>query len=111
MITLFYSVMFAIIETGGKQYLVSAGDRIKVEKLDKKEGAKIKFDQVLMVGDGKNVTVGQPLVKGASVEGKVLAQKKGPKITILKYEPKKRYQKKQGHRQPYSEVEIVDIKS
>ncbi len=103
--------MFAIIETGGKQYLVSAGDRLKVEKLDKKEGAKVKFDQVLMVGDDKDVTVGQPLVKGASVEGKILAQDKGPKTTILKYKPKKRYQKKLGHRQPYTEVEIVDIKN
>lgn len=103
--------MFAIIETGGKQYLVSAGDRIKIEKLDKKEETKIKFDQVLMLGDDKKVTVGQPLVKGASVEGKILAQGKGPKITILKYRPKKRYQKKMGHRQPYSQVEITEIKA
>jgi len=103
--------MFAIIETGGKQYLVSAGDRIKIEKLEEKEGAKIKFDQVLMIGDGKKVTVGQPLVKGASVEGKILAQDKGPKVTILKYRPKKRYQKKMGHRQPYSQVEITEIKA
>jgi len=103
--------MFAIIETGGKQYLVSAGDRIKIEKLEEKEGAKIKFDQVLMIGDGKKVTIGQPLVKEALVEGKILAQDKGPKITILKYRPKKRYQKKMGHRQPYSQVEITEIKA
>lgn len=103
--------MFAIIETGGKQYLVSAGNRIKIEKLDKKEGAKVKFNQVLMVSDEKDVVVGQPLVKGASVEGKILAQKKGPKITILKYNAKKRYQKKIGHRQRYTEVEITEIKN
>jgi len=102
--------MFAIIETGGKQYLVSVGDRIKIEKLDKKEGAKIKFSQVLMVSDNKKVSVGQPLIKNASVEGKIITQAKGPKVTILKYKAKKRYQKKQGHRQPFTEVEIVDIK-
>jgi large subunit ribosomal protein L21 len=103
--------MFAIIETGAKQYKVSVGDRIKVEKLaDKKEGDRVKFAEVLMISDDKDVKVGQPLVKGASVEAKVLAQGKSPKITILKYRPKKRYQKKQGHRQPFTEVEIVNIK-
>lgn len=102
--------MFAIIETGGKQYLVSVGDRIKIEKLDEKEGAKVKFSQVLMVSDDKGVNVGQPLVKNASVSGKIIRQAKSPKVTILKYKAKKRYQKKQGHRQPFTEVEIVDIK-
>ena len=103
--------MFAIIETGGKQYLVSAGSRVKVEKLDKKEGAKVKFDQVLMIDDGKNTVIGQPLVKDASVEGKILTQDKSPKVTILKYNAKKRYHKKTGHRQPFTEVEITDIKN
>jgi large subunit ribosomal protein L21 len=103
--------MFAIIETGGKQYLVSAGSRVKVEKLDKEEGAKVKFDQVLMIDDGKDAVIGQPLIKGASVEGKVLVQGKSPKVTILKYNAKKRYQKKTGYRQSFTEVEITDIKN
>jgi len=102
--------MFAIIETCGKQYLVSVGDKIRVEKVDKKEGAKVKFDQVLMYGDNKDISVGQPRVKGASVEGKILTQAKDKKVTIIKYKAKKRYQKKISHRQPYTEVEITGIK-
>ncbi len=90
--------------------MVSVGDKIKVEKVNKKEGAKVKFDQVLMCGDDKDINVGQPRVKGASVEGRILAQAKNKKVTILKYKAKKRYQKKIGHRQPYTEVEITSIK-
>lgn len=99
--------MKAIIETGGKQYNVSVGDIIYVEKLDVEEGKKVVFDKVLMA----NGVVGNPQVKGASVEGKVLKNGKGKKINIFTYKPKKTStRKKQGHRQPYTKVEITKIK-
>lgn len=102
--------MYAIIETGGKQYKVAEGETIWVEKLDAKEGDKVKFDQVVFVS-GKTPEVGTPLVKGASVEGKVSKQGKGKKITIFRYKPKKGAASKKGHRQPYSRVEITKIVS
>ena len=99
--------MKAIIETGGKQYNVKVGDVIYVEKLDVEEGKKIVFDKVLMA----NGVVGNPLVKGASVEGKVIKNGKGKKIRIFTYKPNKTStRKKQGHRQPYTKVEITNIK-
>ena len=101
--------MFAVIRTGGKQYLVSPGDKIKVEKLnvEKKE---VVFDEVLLVVSGKKtVKIGDPLVKGAKVKAKVIKQDRAKKIIVFKYKPKKRYQKKKGHRQPYTEVEILKI--
>ena len=99
--------MKAIIETGGKQYNVSVGDVIYVEKLDIEEGKKVVFDKVLMA----NGVVGNPLVKGASVEGKVVKNGKGKKIRIFTYKPNKTStRKKQGHRQPYTKVEITKIK-
>ena len=99
--------MKAIIETGGKQYYVSEGDIIFVEKLDAEEGKKVVFDKVLMA----NGVTGNPYVKGASVEGTVLKQGKNIKITIFTYVPNKRSsRKKQGHRQPYTKVEIKKIK-
>ena len=99
--------MKAIIETGGKQYNVSVGDIIYVEKLDVEEGKKVVFDKVLMA----NGVIGNPLVKGASVEGKVLKNGKGKKINIFTYKPKKTTtRKRQGHRQPYTKVEITKIK-
>ena len=101
--------MFAVIATGGKQYTVSAGDKIKVEKLDVAEGKKVKFD-VLLVSDDNGVTVGDPVVKNAVCEAKVLATGKGDKIVVFKYKPKKNERKKQGHRQPFTEVEILSIK-
>ena len=101
--------MFAIIATGGKQYTVSAGDKIKVEKLDVAEGKKVNFD-VLLVSDDNGVTVGNPVVKNAVCEAKVLANGKSDKIVVFKYKPKKNERKKQGHRQPFTEVEIVSIK-
>ena len=99
--------MKAIIETGGKQYNVSVGDIIYVEKLDVEEGKKVVFDKVLMA----NGVVGNPLVEGASVEGKVVKQGKGKKINIFTYKPNKTStRKRQGHRQPYTKVEITKIK-
>jgi large subunit ribosomal protein L21 len=101
--------MIAIIKTGGKQYLVQPGDKIKIEKLEEKEGAEIKFSDVLLVEKDKKVSIGTPLVK-AEVTAKVLSHGKGDKIIILKYKPKKRESRKIGHRQPYTEIEILGIK-
>ena len=97
--------MKAVIETGGKQYYVSEGSVLYIEKLDKEDGAKVKFDKVLMVDD----TVGNPTVAGASVEGKIVKNGKAKKIIVYKHHPKKNYHKKQGHRQPYTKVEITKI--
>jgi large subunit ribosomal protein L21 len=101
--------MFAVIKTGGKQYLVSPGDKIKIEKIDKPEGKEVTFSQVLLVMKGKTIKIGTPLVKGAKVKAKVLKQDKAKKVIVFKYKAKKRYQKKMGHRQPYTEVEILKI--
>lgn len=100
--------MYAIIETGGKQYVVEAGDKIKVEKLDVKEGGKVTFDKVLFVS-GDEPKVGAPFVDGAKVEAKVLAQGKNKKVVVYKYKSKKNERKKNGHRQPYTLVEISGI--
>lgn len=101
--------MLAIIKTGGKQYKVKAGDKIKVEKLEGKEGSKVIFSEVLFLGDEKEAKVGTPTIKGARVEGKILKTAKGKKITGVKFKPKKRYKVKFGHRQTMTEVEIVKI--
>ncbi len=101
--------MQAVIVTGGKQYLVSEGDVIFVEKLGVEEEQEVKFDQVLAIVDGENSKVGAPVVDGASVTGKVLKNGKGKKITVLKYRPKKDSKSKNGHRQPYTKVEIAKI--
>ena len=99
--------MKAILETGGKQYNVQVGDVIYVEKLDIEEGKNVVFDKVLMA----NGVVGNPMVKGASVEGKVVKNGKGKKINIFTYKPNKTStRKRQGHRQPYTKVEITKIK-
>jgi large subunit ribosomal protein L21 len=107
--------MLAVIKTGGKQYLVAPGDKIKVEKLDKAEDKEIIFGQVLLVvkdpSTGSGLKIGAPFVKGVKVKARVLKQDRAKKITVLKYKPKKRYQKKKGHRQPYTEVEILKILS
>lgn len=100
--------MFAIIKTGGKQYKVSEGDVIKVEKIEAQSGDKIEFDQVLMVA-GDDVKVGSPVVEGAKVSAEVLDQKKDKKIVIFKFKAKKNYRKKKGHRQPYTLVKIEKI--
>ena len=100
--------MYAIIETGGKQYTVEAGDKIRVEKLDVKEGDKVTFDKVLFVS-GDDAKIGAPYVEGAKVEAKVLAQGKAKKVVVYKYTAKKNERKKNGHRQPYTLVEISGI--
>ena len=101
--------MNAIIVTGGKQYKVSEGDVVFIEKLDQNVGDTVKFDQVLAIIDGENATFGTPVVEGASVEATVEKNGKGKKIRIFKYNAKKGYRKRQGHRQPYTKVTITKI--
>ena len=101
--------MYAIIETGGKQYKVAQGDTLFIEKLEAEAGATITFDKVLAVLDGDNATFGAPVVSGATVEATVVKNGKGKKIRIFKYNPKKGYRKRQGHRQPYTKVQIGAI--
>lgn len=101
--------MKAVIKTGGKQYIVSPGDKITVEKLDKEEGDKVEFNEVLLKEEGEKVTVGTPFIEGAKVVGKVIANTRGKKQIIFKYKPKKRYRLKKGHVQSYTEVEIEKI--
>ena len=101
--------MKAVIVTGGKQYTVSEGDVVYVEKLGAEAEEVVKFDQVLAVLDGENSRIGAPVVEGAAVEGKVLKNGKGKKITVFKYKAKKNEKKKIGHRQPYTKVEITKI--
>ena len=101
--------MQAIIVTGGKQYNVSEGDTLFIEKLDVNAGDSVVFDQVLAILDGDKATFGTPVVEGASVEGKIVKNGKGKKIRIFKYNAKKGYRKRQGHRQPYTKVEIAKI--
>ena len=101
--------MKAVIVTGGKQYTVSEGDVLYIEKLGAEVEETVKFDQVLAVLDGENTKVGTPIVEGAAVEAKVVKNGKGKKITVFKYKPKKNEKRKMGHRQPYTKVEITKI--
>ena len=101
--------MYAVIKTGGKQYRVQEGDVIRVEKLDVEEGSVVQFSEVLAVSNDEGLKVGSPVVEGASVEGNVLSQGKAKKIIVFKYKPKKNYRKKQGHRQPYTQIQITKI--
>jgi len=101
--------MYAIIKAGGKQYRVSAGEKLRVEKLAGEIGSEFSIDQVLLVGSGENVRVGTPLVPGASVQAKVLAHGLGEKVQIFKMRRRKHYVKHQGHRQGYTEIEITGI--
>lgn len=103
--------MLAVIRTGGKQYLVSPGDKIKIEKLDAKEGSEITFSEVLLLEKEKSLEIGTPLVKGGKVIGKVLKQGRGKKVIVFKYKSKTHYKKKKGHRQPFTEVEILKIEN
>lgn len=102
--------MYAIIETGGKQYVVEEGKVISIEKLDVEEGAEVTFDEVLLVS-GDDVKIGQPNVAGAKVTGKVLEQGKERKIRIFKYKAKSNYRRRQGHRQPFTKVKIEKIEA
>ena len=103
--------MYAVIESCGKQYKVTEGDVVFFEKLDVEEGKKVNFDKVILVSEEGKVQVGNPYVKGVKVEGKVVAHGKGKKIIVFKMKAKKNYRRKQGHRQPYTKVEITAIKT
>ncbi len=102
--------MYAVIESCGKQYKVAEGDVVFFEKLDAEEGKKVTFDNVVLVSNGEKIEIGNPYVKGFKVEGKVVAHGKGKKIIVYKYKAKKNYRRTQGHRQPYTKVEITSIK-
>lgn len=101
--------MYAIIETGGKQYKVETGDVIFIEKLDATEESEYTFDKVIAVGSDDGIKVGAPYVDGVSVSAKVIKNGKGKKITVMTYKPKKNSKRKLGHRQPYTKVEISAI--
>jgi large subunit ribosomal protein L21 len=101
--------MYAVIKTGGKQYRVSAGEKLKIEQLPADIGAEIVLDQVLLVADGDNLRMGRPLVSGATVQAKVLTQGRHDKVRIFKLRRRKHYQKHQGHRQNFTEIEITGI--
>ena len=100
--------MYAVIKTGGKQYRVAKGDKLRVEKLKAEEGASVAFD-ALMIGDGEEVKIGAPTLEGASVTATVNAHGRGKKIEIVKFRRRKHYRKRQGHRQDYTEVLITGI--
>lgn len=101
--------MYAVVKTGGKQYKVAPGEKLKVEQLRADVGAEVILDQVLMVGEGETVRLGQPIVAGATVKATVIAHGRGEKIRIFKMRRRKHYQKHQGHRQNYTELEIDAI--
>jgi large subunit ribosomal protein L21 len=101
--------MYAVVKTGGKQYKVTAGDKLKIEKLAAEVGASIALSDVLMLADGDNVRVGKPLIAGASVQAKVLSHGRADKVHIFKHRRRKHYKKSQGHRQYYTEVAIETI--
>ncbi len=101
--------MYAVIKTGGKQYRVASGDKLKIEQLAADVGSEIVIDQVLMVADGDNVSLGTPLVAGASVTAKIVSHGRGDKVHIFKMRRRKHYRKSQGHRQNYTEIEILGI--
>ena len=101
--------MIAIFQTGGKQYIVSKGDKIQVEKLAGETGETLTFDKVLFTGDNKAYKLGKPFIEGATVDGKILKQGRGKKIHILKYKAKSKYRRKAGHRQSYTEIEITKV--
>ena len=101
--------MYAVIKTGGKQYRVSKGAVLRVEKLDAAAGDKVEFDQVLLVGEGKDVKIGTPFVEGSKVEATVQSEGRSRKIDVVKFKRRKNYQRFHGHRQAYSEIRVTDI--
>jgi large subunit ribosomal protein L21 len=101
--------MYAVVKTGGKQYRVTAGEKLKIEQIPAEVGSEIVLDQVLLVADGEAVTVGTPLVNGAQIKAKVVSQGRGEKVLIFKMRRRKHYRKSQGHRQNYTEIEILGI--
>ena len=105
--------MIAVIESGNKQYIVREGDKILVEKLAGKDGSKVKLDRVLLVANGKDIAVGQPIVKKAKISAQLVQQEKGPKVVIFKFKRRKKYRRKIGHRQQFSRLQIdkIEMKS
>ncbi len=103
--------MYAIIATGGKQYRVKEGEKLRVEKLPAEAGDKIELDKVLLVGEGEDVKIGAPYLKGAKVTATVAANGRGDKVKIIKFHRRKHYRKQMGHRQSYTEIEITSIKA
>ncbi|MBM3350663.1 MAG: 50S ribosomal protein L21 [Betaproteobacteria bacterium] len=101
--------MYAVIKTGGKQYRVAQGEKLKVEKLDIEVGGTVTLDQILMVSDGDNTTIGSPIIKGAKVKATVLSHGRGDKVMIFKMRRRKHYRKTQGHRQSFTEIKIEAI--
>ncbi len=101
--------MYAVVSTGGKQYKVSEGDVLRVEKIPGEVGDEVSFDRVLLVSDGEELTIGQPVVGEAAVKARIVEQGKAKKILVFKYKRRKRYRRKQGHRQPYTAVKIDSI--
>ena len=101
--------MYAVIKSGGKQYRVASGEKLKIEQLAAAVGAEIVIDQVLMVADGEKIALGTPLVAGASVTAKIVSHGRGDKVHIFKMRRRKHYRKSQGHRQNYTEIEILGI--
>ena len=101
--------MYAVVKTGGKQYRVSAGEKLKIEQIPADVGAEIVLDQVLLIADGDAVRMGTPLLDGAQITAKVLAHGRGDKVRIFKLHRRKHYRKTQGHRQNYTEIEILGI--
>ena len=99
----------AIIKTGGKQYIVSEGQKLKIEKLNRNEGDEFDFEEILLFANGKEIKIGRPLVEDTKVSAKVLKQGKGDKKIVFRYKNKTRYKKKKGHRQPFTEVEVLKI--
>ncbi len=99
----------AVIKTGGKQYIVTPGNKIKIEKISTEEGKEVVFDEVLLLSDKDKVDIGKPFINQAKVVGKVLSHGRRDKLIIFRYKPKKRYKVKKGHKQPYTEVEITKI--
>lgn len=103
--------MYAVIESGGKQHRVEEGEVLQLEKLEAATGDKVKFDKILLVGEGESVKIGMPYVEGSQVEAEVLKQGRGDKIKIIKFNRRKHYKKPQGHRQLFTEVKITGIKA
>jgi large subunit ribosomal protein L21 len=102
--------MIAVIKTGGKQYLVSPGDKIKIEKIEKKEGEEVLFDEVLLLEEGGKIQIGKPFLSDIKISGKILNHGRKEKVIVFKYKSKTRRKKKKGHRQPFTEVEIIGKK-
>lgn len=103
--------MYAVVATGGKQYKVQEGDVLRFEKLAGEVGDEVAFDQVLLVGEGDEVRIGRPVVEGALVKGSIVQQGKSKKVLVFKYKRRKRYRRKQGHRQPFTAVKINAIEA